>query len=244
MNTIFLHIFVNFSVKLSFFEKNNEIFSIVSNQIIGDEISLKIEDFEELKVNVYPLNKNYLPYSLTFSKKNEKPFLSSNFATINNLPENNFVLLLKKIIIPSDVMHGDQLEITNSEIKKLTFLNDIKGRGKVENFKVLNNNLIKKEKYFVFLGKKEQKLTNELLLLDFFQSVYAQDFSNSQNNLSQTFASVLDKETIKTFFGNFKFCKIINYFQEQAVALVYEDEIKVFGAKIDNNKIVDIYQIN
>lgn len=244
MNSKFLHIIINFPVKLSFFEKNRQIFSVTSNQIVGDELDLKIESFEDLKIYVYPSSKNFLPYSLTFSEKENKSFLLSNFANFFALPENNYILILKEIVTTRDNIVGDQIELTKSEVKKLTFLNDIKGRGKVETFSVLNNNLIKKEKYFVFLNKNQQKLSNNLILLDFFQSIFAEDFSSASNHLSPNIGSLLNKETIKTFFGEFSSCKIINYFSQPAVALFYEDQIKVFGAKLENNKICDIYEIN
>ena len=243
MNT-FLHILNNFPAKLVFFQNNKEIFSVLSTQFLGDEINLRIDELANFKISVYPLNTTFLPYSLSFVKADQEIRLLSDFATIYPLPESNFVLDLKKISISKDDIIGDKIEIDSFDLKKLSFLNDLKGRGRVETFSVSENKLIKKDNYFVFLNKNQQKMSNNLILLDFFQSIFAEDFSSAKQLLSPSFSSILNKETIKTFFGKFKSCKLVNYYSTPCVVLFYEDFAKVFGAKIVEDKICDIYQIN
>ena len=159
MNT-FLHILNNFSTKLVFFQNNKEIFSVLSTQFLGDEINLRIDELANFKISVYPLNTTFLPYSLSFVKTDQEIRLLSNFATIYPLPESNIVLDLKKISISKDEIIGDKIEIDSFDLKKLSFLNDLKGRGKVETFSVSENKLTKKDNYFVFLNKNKQKMSN------------------------------------------------------------------------------------
>lgn len=245
MNTVFLHIFSNFSAKIVFFENKTEILSLLSSESLSEDISLKIEDFSNLKVFIYPIeNNNLLPYSVEIVKEDNILKSNNSFSSLFSLPENNYILILKPIATKQNNFEANQLEIDGKTIKKLNFLNDLRGRGKVETFSVSKNKLLCEDAYFVYSNTFNKNPSSDLILLDFFQSVVAKDFKTASSLLSTNLLGVLNKDAINEFFGTFTDCKLVNYYSAPAVVLIYETEAKVFGCQILENKIADIYEIN
>ena len=110
MNCI-MHILKDFPLSLKFFDGEKEIFSCCSQEILGDELNLEINDLKDLKINVYPQNtKKFLPYSLKFSSANEKLQLESKFAKLFSLPENNYILKLFPLCAFSNEFEGNQTQ--------------------------------------------------------------------------------------------------------------------------------------
>lgn len=238
-----LHILCPFEATIKFFENGKEIFCVSTLEQVGDEISLGLENFECVKVFVYPHSKAFLPYS--FSLNNQNNFaIKENFAKCFVLPENNLVLKLCSITTGVQEIFADKFEIENENLKKLTFLNDIAGRAKVEVFVANDNNLKKSEEFCVYVNRQTQQVVGEVVLLDFFESIFASDFKHAKSLLSQALSEKLDNETILTYFGNFCSCKLVSYFSTPAVVLFYENTAKVFACNLDNNKISDVYEIN
>lgn len=235
-----LHILKTFPATIKFFCENNEIFCVSTTECLGDEINLKIENPENFSVYIYPHEKEYLSYSaeITADFKTD-----SKLIKLYQLPEENYILKLFPLSLENKIV-GNKVELDGENIKRLSFMNDIAGRARVDVFVSSENSIDKKEEYFVYVNKQQNEVDGELKLLDFFQSVLARDFSYAGNLLTANLANVLSKEKIKNFFGEYEDCCIVNYYDVPAVVLFYETEAKVFGGNVDGEKIADIYEIN
>lgn len=243
MDIFILHIIKSYQATIKFFDEGKEIFTVSTSECLGDEINLEIQNPKNFVVYVYPhKTKNFLPFSFNLDLINLKS--SSSLAQVFSLPENNIVLNLLPLSMQENSISANKIELIDGKLKKLTFLNDICGRAKVEIFSSNEGSLIKEEEYFVYTGKEKKELSNEIILLDFFQSVYANDFTAAQRLLADPLYSKLTKETIKEFFGDFSSCKLVNYYSVPSVVLFYEKDAKVFSCNITNQKISDIYEIN
>lgn len=242
MNCI-IHIIKDFPFALKFFENDNEIFSACSSEILGDELNVSISCEKSFSLFIYPLEtKELLPYSLNFSFAS-KLTLSSPYAKLFSLPENHYILKPFPLSISKDNFSGNKIEISSEKVKRLNFLGDIAGRAKVEIFSPSENNLTKTEQYYVYLNKEQPPAESDLILLSFFEAIYAEDFQFATSLLSQELAQKLSKETLKSYFGNFTECRIVNYYSAPCVALLYENEAKVFSASYLDNKIIDVFEI-
>lgn len=242
MNGI-IHIFKDFPFALKFFENGNEIFSACSNEILGDELNLSISCETNFSIFVYPLEtKDLLPYSLNFSLSNNLT-LSSPYAKLFSLLENHYILKLFPLSISKSNFFGNKIEISSEKVKRLNFLGDIAGRARVEIFSPSENSLSKTEQYYVYLNREHPPVQSDLVLLSFFEAIYAEDFQFATSFISQELSQKLSKETLKSYFGNFTECRIVNYFSAPCVALLYENEAKVFSANYLNNKIIDVFEI-
>lgn len=236
------HIISTFPATIKFFENNKECFCVSTSEQIGDEINLLVEDFVPTKIFVYPHDlKKFLPYSFFIS---ENFFVKEKNVNVFVLPEKNIVLKLFPALLQSQTFSADKFEIENKDLKKLTFLNDIAGRAKVEVFNADSSKLEKKEEFCVYLNREKQETQSDFLLLDFFESVLAKDFKYATSLLSTKLASTLNIEIIQNYFGNFCSCKIVNYFSVPAVVLFFCNNAKVFACEQNENKITDIYEIN
>ena len=89
------------------------------------------------------------------------------------------------------------------------------GRAKVEIFAPGEDCLCQTEEYYVYLNKEKRELPTELVLLDFFEAIAANDFGYAKNLLSPNLSETLSKETIEQYFGKFDDCKIVSYYSNQ-----------------------------
>lgn len=235
-----LHIFKSFPATIKFYQNKTEIFCVSTTESLSDEINLKFEDTEDFSIYVYPHEKQLLSYvadiSCDFSTE-------SNLIKIYKLPEENYILKLFPLTLERK-FEGNKIEIDGNNIKRLKFMNDIAGRARVDIFVPNDNSIYKKEEYFVYVNKQKSEAEGEIKLLDFFQSVLACDFNYAQNLLSNSLSNILTKEKIKEFFGEFRDCSLVNYYQEPAVVIFYENSAKIFAGNYDGEKISDIYEIN
>ncbi len=242
MNCV-MHILKSFPMSIKVVEENKDIFSACSSEILGDELNLNLSNANLFSIYVYPLNKEFLPYSLNFSTQNEKLKLESPYAKLFSLPESHYILELFPLSISKNKFKGNKIEIEQEKIKKLNFLGDMAGRAKVEIFVPFGDSLSQKEEYYVYLNKEKRELQSDLVLLDFFESIYAKDFQYATKLLSSELSEKLSENKIEVFFGNFNKCKIVNYYLSPCVVLLYEASAKVFSANFLDNKIADVFEI-
>lgn len=243
MNCV-MHILKSFPMSIKIVEENKDIFSACSSEILGDELNLSISFENNFSLFVYPLEtKDLLPYSLNFSTQNEKLKLESSYAKLFSLPESHYILELFPLSISKNKFKGNKIEIEQEKIKKLNFLGDMAGRAKVEIFVPFEDSLSQKEEYYVYLNKEKHELQSDLVLLDFFESIYAKDFQYATKLLSSELSGKLSEAKIGAFFGNFTECRIVNYYLSPCVVLLYENDAKVFSANYLDNKIADVFEI-
>ena len=244
MQKVFLHILKTYSSTIKFFKDNKEIFCVSTSECLSDEINIVVEDAEPFKIFVYPHNtKKYLPFSFDLNLSTI-PCSHTELIELYVLPENNVIIKFLPLLKDNNSLSSDIVEISDKKLKRLTFLNDIVGRAKVEVYNPNNALLEKEDEYFVYTNKIETKLLPETILLNFFQSIYANDFTYAQNLLDKKLSDSLSKDAINEFFGKFKFCKLVNYYSISSVVLFYEKAAKVYACNVVNNKISDIFEIN
>lgn len=239
-----LHILKNYPATIKIFDNENEIFCVSTTECLSNEINLDIGEIKFLSFKVYPHEtKKLLPFSFELNLKN-KNYIESKFAKAFQLPQDKIILKLFPITLDKQNFSANVVEITESKLKKLSYLNDVHGRAKVEIYSPNNNELKFEEEYFVYTNKENQKQADEVILLDFFQSLYANDFSKAQEKLTESLLNKFTKDISKKFFGDFNEAILVNYYLNPSVVLLYDNYARVFSAKISSNKISDIYEIN
>ena len=239
-----LHIIKDYPATIKLFNCEAEVFCVSTSECLADEINLEIEDAKILTFKVYPHEtKKLLPFSfdLNFTVQT---ISQPRFAKAYFLPENNVMLKLFPLSIGETEFSGNQVEVSNSKIKKLSFLNDISGRARVQIFGATESALKLEEEYFVYTNKEQKELSDEAKFLDFFQSIYAGDFKHALGYVSQSLETRLSKDILKEYFGAFNEVKLVNYYSSLAVVLLYDDFAKVYCGNISDGKISDIYEIN
>ena len=239
-----IHILKEFPATIKILFNEKEVFCVSTTQSLADEISLNIDGFNALKFCIYPHEtKKLLPYSFIIDFESKSCF-ETKFAKVFFLPENNVLIKPLQISILNEDFSANQIELSNSKLKKLSFLNDLKGRARVQIFDAKENSLEVEEEYFVYTNKENNSVPDDLLLLDFFQAILAKDFSSAQKIVGPPLSDNFNREIIEKFFGNYQQAKIVNFYTLPSVVLIYENEARVYCARISNNKIIDINEIN
>lgn len=252
MNNIYLHLLSDFPACFKIIENGKVKLALSSQECLADELNIELINISDFSISVYPITSKgrteLISYVATFKILNEKLITESEYVKEFTLPENNYILKFMPLSVKNQTLSADKIELVENKVKKLTFLNDIAGRAKVEVLSSSEKSLQKEEEYFVYVNNENNNIVpDELLLLSFFESLLAKDFSSAKKNLSPDFSEKLSKDTLKDFFGSFTSCHIVNYFDQPTVALFYEDKINscaVFGSNIFDGKITDIYEIN
>lgn len=248
MNKMYIHFQTeSFDATIKLYENNNEIFSISTTESLNDEIGFEVSDFNEMGINVYPhKTSNYLSYNCKIFLKNDMIYCNNHYIKIFKLPKNHYYIKLYPLSIFNKNLESDKIEVEKNNIKCLDYLEDICGRARVEVYASGNKNILKKEEYFVYLNDEKVETPNEYKLLDFFQSIFANDFKYANSLLTASLQEVLNKNAIKEYFGKFNFCKMVNYYDQISVVIFYEKECqaKVYTCNFDYDKISDIYEIN
>ena len=250
MEKIYIHFLSDFDAILKILNNDKLLISVNTSQSLSEIIDLEIESPENFSVNVYPVTKKHsqlFSYSVKFNFEFNQLNSKNDYVKIYKLPENHFIIKFLPLSIKKEEIEGDKVEIVDMEIKKLSFVNDLAGRAKVEVLKSKGKKLTKENEYFVYINENIQNETSpELILLAFFEAYIAKDykvcFSYLSNNYN--FSANLDKDGLNDFFGEIISCHLINYYDFPTVALIYRDKSAVFSAQIRDGKIEDIYELN
>ena len=239
-----LHIIKDYPATIKLFNCETEVFCVSTSECLADEINLEIENPKPLTFKIYPHEtKKLLPFSFNLNFET-KTLSQPKYAKAYFLPEENVMLKLFPLSVGGAEFFGNQVEVSNSKIKKLSFLNDISGRAKVQIFGATETSLKLEEEYFVYTNKQQKELSDEARFLDFFQSIYAGDFKSALGGVSRDLETRLSKDILNEYFGNFNEVKLVNYYSSLAVVLLYDDFAKVYCGSVSNGKISDIYEMN
>lgn len=248
METIYIHILADFEASFKVLENNELKISINTIENLNDTIDLEINSPSSFNIDVYPITKkdtSLFSYSVKLEYSNNYLISSNDYIKIFKLPEEHYILKFFPFSIKNPEISGDKLEVNDTEIKKLSFINDLTGRAKVEVLKVEEKQIKKENEYFVYTNENVKFETNpDLVLLAFFEAYISKDYTTCFSYLSDSYATNLNKEGLKEFFGNIKYCILNDYYASPTVALLYDKTASVFSANIRDNKIFDIYEIN
>lgn len=249
MEKIYLHLSSEFETIYKVIENENVLMSLSTSESLNNTIDLEITDPKTFNISIYPINKksNRTLFSYTSTFKHEDNTLSSknDYVKIYKLPENHFFIKFLPFFLSNQEISGDKLEIDNKQIKKLSYLNDLLGRAKVEVYKINDTKIKKENEYFVYTNETFEFETNsDLILLSFFESYIAKDYNTCFSYLSENYGSNLNKESLKEFFGEISSCLLVNYYDSPAVIIFHNNHASVFSANIKDGKIFDIYEIN
>lgn len=248
MGKIYIHLLADFDANFKILENNKTKICVNTLESLSETIDLEIESPSAFSIDVYPIarkNASLFSYSVNLEYLNNALSSSNNYIKIFKLPEEHYILKFFPFLIKNPEISGDKLEVNDTEIKKLSFINDLTGRAKVEVLKVEEKQIKKENEYFVYMNEEVKQETNSnLVLLAFFEAYTSKDYNTCFNYLSDSYASNLDKEGLKEFFGDIKFCLLNDYYASPSVALLYDEKASVFSANIKDNKIFDIYEIN
>lgn len=248
METIYIHLLADFDASFKILEDNKVKISVNTIESLSDTIDLEINSPSSFNIDVYPITKkdsSLFSYSVNLEYLNNNLISSNDYIKIFKLPENHYILKFFPFSIKNTEISGDKLEVNDTEIKKLSFINDLTGRAKVEVLKVEEKQIKKENEYFVYTDENVKLETNpDLILLAFFEAYMSKDYTTCFNYLSATYATNLNKESLKEFFGDIKYCFLNHYYDSPTVALLYDKNASIFCANIRDNKIFDIYEIN
>jgi hypothetical protein len=248
MENIYVHLLSDFDSVFKITEKGKCIYSVSTVESLANEIDLEIKNPLNFEINVYPIkkqSKNLFSYTVNFYFQNNNLYSENEYVKIYKLPEQHYIIKFFPLGMSNTEVHADKLEVKNNEIKALSLLNDMAGRAKVEILKVDNEKIVKENEYFVYIGEESEKeIVSELMLLSFFEAYSANDFSTCISYLSNDFASKLDKESLKDFFGKFNSCHLVNYYSYPAIVLLRDDGASIYSASTDRNYITNIYEVN
>lgn len=248
MEKIYIHILSEFDTIYKLIENEKQLISVNTTESLNDSIDLELISPLMFDVFVYPIIKKegiLFPYSARFKFDNDNLTCENGYVKIYKLPENNYILKFLPFSLNKQELTGDKLELNDLEIKKLSFLNDLAGRAKVEVLKVDDKKIIKESEYYVYVNEQiGSELNPDLILLAFFEAYLAKDFNICFSYLSDNYASNLNKEGLKEFFGEFTSCLLVNYYSYPSIVLFYKNRAVAYSANIKENKIFDIYEIN
>lgn len=248
MEKIYIHLLSEFDSVFKIFNEEKLLISVTTLQSLSDTIDLEIENPEDFLINVYPITKKekkLFSYSVKLIYENEGLNSKNDYIKIYKLPRNHFIIKFLPLLIKKEEIEGDKVEINNMEIKKLSFVNDLAGRAKVEVLKSEGQKLSKNNEYFVYINENIQSETaSELILLAFFEAYISKDYKVCFTYLSNNYSASLTKEGLKEFFGEINSCHLVNYYDFPAVILIYNEKASVYSAQIRDSKIEDIYELN
>jgi hypothetical protein len=251
MEKIYIHLLSDFDTVFKFIEYDETIISVNTLESLNKLIDLEINNLSKnFQIDTYPVirkekDKNLFSYSAKFTYNSNELISKNDYVQVYKLPENHFLIKFLPFSLKKQEIEGDKLEINASEIKKLSFLDDLAGRAKVEVFKVEDKKIAKENEYFVYINDNVEKETNtDLILLAFFEAYMANDFNVCFSYLSESYGANLNKEGLQEFFGSISSCLLVNFYDYPSVLLLYKDHACVYSAKIREGKIFDIYELN
>ncbi|MBO4412733.1 MAG: hypothetical protein J5779_01825 [Clostridia bacterium] len=244
----FLHLNCKFEAKVEFWQNDNKLFEVCSTSNLQNEIDLQVFDLESFKLKIFPLGKtNNVAYTANVESDGENLISKNRQVKVFNLPQNHFYFIIFPLAIKSSNFEGfDKIEIEGEKIKTLCVLNTIKKRGEVKIFEPFGDKVKQTESYFVNFKIEQAKNANlAITLLKFFQDLYVLDIKSSKEYLTNVLSQKLTENSLKTFFGAFDECALVNYYDDFSVILFnFENNFaKVFGANFENNLISNIYEI-
>lgn len=248
MEKVFIHLLPTFNSLFKFIKNERTLIEVNSTECLSSTIDLEVSDLNDFEINVYPTANNsqkLFSYSSSFKFIDSQLISENNYVTVYTLPENHFIIKFSPFFVKKEEIYGDKIEFVGLEIKKLSFLNDLAGRAKVDILNVNNNKISLQNEYFVYTNEKQELETHpDLILLAFFEAYQAKDFNTCFSYLSRSYRENLNKEGLKDFFGDFDTCLLINYYAYPAILLLYKSHSTVFSANIQEDKIIDIYELN
>lgn len=248
MGKIYIHLLSDFDAVFKFVYDGQNIISVNSLESLNEFIDLEITYPSDFEIYVYPIIKKgqkLFSYGAKFKCEDNNILSENDYVKVYKLPESHFIVKFSPFLIKKQEIIGDKLEINDMEIKKLSFLNDLAGRAKVEILKVDDTKITKEKEYFVYLDDSIENETNpEFILLAFFEAYIASDFNTCFTYLSDSYGANLDKDGLKEFFGEIVSCLLVNYYNCPSVVLFYEDRAVVYSANVQEGKISDIYELN
>lgn len=249
MEKIFIHFLFDYDAVLKISQGEDLLISLSTTESLSDEIEIEIYNPTSFDISVHPItkkqDKKLFSYTAHVKLHNEKLVSENEYIKIYELPEKHYIIKYMPLTISSQEIQGDKIEINDSEIKKLSFVNDMAGRAKIEVLKIDSKKISKEEEYFVYTNDDfEEENIPDLVLLSFFEAYAAKDYNVCMSYLSDSFKTNLSSNDLKTFFGSFSSCRLINYYTQPSIALFYEDNALIFSADIIQNKISDIYEVN
>ena len=166
---------------------------------------------------------------------------------IFNLPQNHIIIKFNPINLKSQNFNNfDKVENIGSSIKTLKILPTINKKGEVEVYEINGDKASFKEKYYVSLLNKKSNLNNDSIkLLQFFEDLEFGSDEDIKDRFTISLSEKLSDTTIKNFFGNFDEARLVNYFEQPAVALLNNKnkQAKVFSATFDKGLIDNIFEI-
>lgn len=247
MEKIFIHILSTFDSVFKFSKGNKTLLKVSSTESLSDTIDLEISNPESFQISVYPTgkkNKQLFSYSTNFAISQNNILSENDYVKVYKLPENHFIIKFFPFFIEKEGIYGDRVELVGFEIKKLSFLNDLAGRAKVDIFNLNENKISPNNEYFVYTNENNELETHpDLILLAFFEAYKATDFNVCFSYLSESYGQNLNKEGLIDFFGKFNDCLLVNYYTYPSVILLYNNHALVFSSSIQYNKISDIYEL-
>lgn len=247
MENIYVHLLPTFESLFKISRSQVNLISVASTESLSDAIDLEISNPQFFEIAVYPVGKNQkklFSYSANFKYIEGQLTSENEYVRIYKLPENHFFIKFSPFFVLKEEIYGDKIEFNGAEIKKLTFMNDLAGRAKVEVFNADENRIFSQNEYFVYTTENiEKEKKPELVLLAFFEAYKVNDFNVCFSYLSESYGENLNKEGLRDFFGNFEECILVNYYAQPAVVLLYKDYVGVFSANIQERKITDIYEL-
>lgn len=251
MEKAYIHLLSDFHAIFKFINSDGTMISVNALESLSDLIDLEITNpSNNFEIILYPITKkgeikNLFSYSAKFNFSSNILTCENDYVKVYKFPENHFLIKFSPFSLKKQEIEGDKLEINASEIKKLSFLNDLAGRAKVEVFKVEDKKIAKEGEYFVYVNENIEKETNtELILLAFFEAYMANDFNVCFSYLSESYGSNLNKDGLKEFFGEVSSCLLVNFYDYPSVILLYKDRASVYSSNIREGKISDIYELN
>lgn len=247
MEKIYIHLLPTFESLFKIERNQKRLISVTSKESLSDTIDLEISNLQFFEISVYPIGKKQkklFSYSANFKYSEEELTSENEYVRVYKLPENHFFIKFSPFFVQKDEIYGDKIEFDGSEIKKLTFMNDLAGRARVEVFNTSGNKISSQKEYFVYTQKEpEQENNPDLILLAFFEAYQSGDFNTCFSYLSKTYSGNLNKEGLTDFFGKFEQCVLVNYYTQPSVALLYKNHANIFSASIQEEKITDIYEL-
>lgn len=246
MEKFYVHLLPTFNSSFKIFEENQLLMTLSSTESLNDIIDLEFLNPQDFEIRVYPIGRSRGRFSYTaqFNFIEDKLISKNEYVKVYNLSEKHFLIKFLSLSREKEEIKGDKIEINGSEIKKLTFLNDLAGRAKVEVFKIEDNKIRSQRKYFVRTSEDSPlEVHPDLILLAFFEAYKSDDFNLCFSYLAESYKKNLNKEGLQDFFGVFDDCILVNYYANPAVVLLYEDHSVVFSANIQDDKIRDIYEL-
>ena len=245
-----LHIQPLFNCNIHFFCGRNEIFSLNSMGSLQEEIDLNLLNGEDFEIKIYPFNKKgqseKIAYTAKFYFDHNVLLSNSKQVKIYALPQNHFYIKILPVKIGNLGFEDyDKIESEQGKIKTLKILPTLTKKGEIEVFETNGDLPSLIEKYYVKL--KEDNLHQNidgLQLVEFFENIKFGEKELLKENLTAALSERLTYESIVKFFGQFEDIKLVNYYDQPAVILLYpNNKARVFSANFNKSLIDNVFEI-